>query len=439
MGQGTQRVQVRGECQHHRAARYNHSMDIAVVGAGPAGIMAALQASRGGAQVTLFDHNARIGRKLLVTGSGRCNLTNQAVSPSAYYGPSTAWMSRFLSEFTPTDLLRELVALGAPAFATSDGWYYPLSESAQALTAILEEALARAGVRLRLSTHISAFSRVNERFRLQIGPAEQRQEESFDALVAAAGGRAYPELGARGELFDSLARLGHTVRPLLPALGPIHASLGAFQALQGLRFDAQTAILEGGQPLAETQGNLIVTASGFNGPGVMNLSHWPHLRPGRRLTLRINFLGSRSADFDLRLAARAGSALSLQAFLWGWLPPKAAQVFLSVAGLKGSAALSALDELQAERLRQALTGAEFTISSGGTFRDSQVTVGGVPAEESAPQSCRSMRVPGLYLVGETLDVAGPCGGFNLHFAFGSGYLAGRDLAAPANLLDKERT
>ena len=86
MGQGTQRVQVRGECQHHRAARYNHSMDIAVVGAGPAGIMAALQASRGGAQVTLFDHNARIGRKLLVTGSGRCNLTNENARPDRYHG-----------------------------------------------------------------------------------------------------------------------------------------------------------------------------------------------------------------------------------------------------------------------------------------------------------------------------------------------------------------
>lgn len=403
-------------------------MDIAVIGAGPAGIMAALRAAGGGARVTLFEHNLRVGRKLLVTGSGRCNLTNQSLNAAAYTIADQGWMNAFLAAFSPADLRQELDALGIPTFATPDGWVYPLSESAQSVVSILEEALLQRQVNLRVAINITGFSHCITVFELQIGPPGQHRTETFDALVVAAGGKAYPELGSKGELFPSLARLGHTVNPLRPALGPIHARLGAYQLLKGLRFDVLAAILKGNRCLGETDGNLIVTEQGFNGPGVMNLSHWVALEEPASLKLRLDFLGQKASLFTGGMANRSRSQQSVQSYISAFMAPKASDLFIRVAGLDPTLPLRDLTTREVAALTAALQQASFQVTGAGIFKDSQVTVGGVPVAEVDPTTCQSRLVPGLYLVGETLDVAGPCGGYNLHFAFGSGFLAGQHLA-----------
>ena len=134
-------------------------MRIAVIGAGAAGIMTALQAAPGVGELSLFEHNQTIGRKLLVTGSGRCNLSNDAVDPSLYYCQDPEWISSFLDTFPVADLRDVFEKLGIPTFKTDDGWYYPLSQSAQAVVEILKERLDEAGLRLRVATEVEWFSR----------------------------------------------------------------------------------------------------------------------------------------------------------------------------------------------------------------------------------------------------------------------------------------
>jgi predicted Rossmann fold flavoprotein len=401
-------------------------MDIGIIGAGASGIFAALTAAQGGAHVTLFDHNAEIGKKLLVTGSGRCNLTNAALSPEKYSCADTAWMQAFLHAFPLQALLAELDTLGIPTHHSDDGWYYPLSDSAHSVVDILRQALLARGVELCLSTEIVDFGLQGGRFTVRFPSGEPARTQSFDKLVVAAGGKAYPALGSRGELFPTLARLRHTVVPLVPALGPLTLQLGVWKALQGLRFDVKTGIWSGQELLGESFGNVIFTAWGLNGPGVMNLSHLAARQPSQKLSLSLDFGAAFGDEFERRLSK--DNQANLKAVLEAFFPPKAAEFFLAQARISPKARLAELSRAQAQQLWSTLRDTRLPITGTKGFDQSQVTAGGVPVGEVDPLTCQSRRIPGLYLVGETLDVVGPCGGYNLHFAFGSGYLAGRDLA-----------
>jgi len=414
-------------------------MNIAVIGAGPAGLMAAIQAAEGGGRITLFEHNPTIGRKLLVTGSSRCNLTNDAVAAEAYYCEDQAWMESFLAAFGVEEFRRAFDRLGIPTQKTDDGWYYPRSQSAQAVVEILGEELAKREVELRVATHVVTFSRKEETFEVENTSLGSHQSETFDQLVVGAGGKAYPELGSRGELFGALERLGHRVRSLLPALGPIFTELGVFKELQGQRFDVLASIWRGEEKLGQTTGNIILNQDGFNGPGVMNLSHLVALNPGAELTLQVNFIAPFWSDFADILTGQVANPCSLRAGLLRYFSPKSTDFFIRQAKLDPVAKLNALTEDQIRQLLAVTAEAKFQVTGAGSFRNSQVSVGGVPVGEVDPLSMGSRLIPGLYLVGETLDVVGPCGGFNLHFAFGSGYLAGMHLAGLQKQKSKERS
>ena len=401
-------------------------MDIAVIGAGPAGIMAALQAARSVRSVTLIEQNPSIGRKLLVTGSGRCNLSNTAIQTNNYTSSDSDWITSFLQACPPEDLLKEINALGIPTFSTNDGWVYPLSQSAGAMVAVLVARLQESGVKLRVATKVEAVRAAKpgegNGFQLTLTTEDGKREEICQHLVVASGGKAYPQLGSRGNLFQSLQALGHTLLPVHPALGPILVKLGAWQALRGLRFDALASIWMDHEKISESLGNLIFTEKGFNGPAVMNLSHLVPIHPAGSLRLRLDLTAPFQPGFAQAWAACPDSKPALRAFLLGYFPPKAVDFFLTTA--LGNKNLSLK-----QPLLQTLQHAEFTINGAGDFNNSQVSTGGVPVIEVSPTDMRSSLVPHLYLVGETLDVIGPCGGYNLHFAFGSGWLAGRALAA----------
>jgi len=304
-------------------------MNIAVIGAGPAGLMAAIQAAEGGGRITLFEHNPNIGRKLLVTGSSRCNLTNDAIDAKAYTCEDTDWMGVFLGAFGVEEFRRALDRLGIPTQKTDDGWYYPRSQSAQAVVEILGEALAERKIELRVATHVVSFSQRDRYFEIESTGLGVHQRETFDQLIIGAGGKAYPELGSRGELFGSLERLGHTVRPLVPALGPILVELGAFKELKGQRFDVLASVWRGDEKLGQTTGNLIINQDGFNGPGAMNLSHLVALHPEADLTLQVNFIAPYWSDLADILTGQVAHPCSLRAGLLRYFSPKSADFFIN--------------------------------------------------------------------------------------------------------------
>jgi len=398
------------------------SNSIAIIGAGPAGMTAALYAAHSGKQVTLIDSNAQVGRKLLVTGSGRANLTNRGVSPEKYASASDAssWLKVLFDQFGPGDLLKMLKEMGLLTFCTPDGWYYPVSESAQTVVAAFASALERAGVELMLEYKVTAIRKSSGGFVLTF---ENAPDLACEQLLVAAGGKAYPTLGSRGECFPALKAMGHTVRPLLPALGPLTCEMKQYQKLQGVRLDARVTLIDT-VAIAETTGNLIFTQWGLNGPAVMDLSHLVAHLPNEKLYLRLNFLPYHEEAVRAQIKAHRNEEYPLEVIPCSSLPPKLTQFVLTQAGLKAGTTLNKCSDKQLETLMSWIT--EFSVEVVGVrdFDTCQVTAGGVPVDEVDPLTMQSKLVPGLYLAGETLDVVGPCGGYNLQFAFSTGAVAG---------------
>ena len=384
---------------------------------------AAYEAASAGQQVTLFDRNDRPGRKLLVTGSGRCNISNDGVHAERYHGPSQAWMTDLLAGFGVADLMAVLRRIGVLTTRTSDGWYYPISDSAQTVAAAWSAALESTGVHLHLSTHVDRITPTSSGFKIKYTGPDGTTSSLFDRVILAAGGVAYPNLGSQGDFFQWLGEIGHSLRPNHPALAPVLVDLGDWKSLHGIRMDAGTALIQNGQVLARGAGNFIVTEWGLNGPAVMDVSHAVLADAGQILS--INLLHFFEAEFHTYLREQSSTPLPIGVFLGAFLPPKLRTLYLQRLGLAESLPLNQLDPKKKSQLISALSDTRLPVRGVRGYEFCQVSAGGVDPAEVDPHTLESRIQPGLYLVGETLDVVGPCGGYNLHYAFASGALAGR--------------
>jgi len=395
---------------------------IGIVGAGPAGIMAALGAARAGADVLLFDTNDMVGRKILVTGNGRCNISNANAAAALYTSADRHFLEVAFREYGPSPTLSRLGDLGIPVYITPDGWCYPLSNSAANVAAALAAAVELAGVTVHLKTKISDIRPTFDGFDLAAGGPSHTYE--VDRVVVATGGKAYPALGSKGHIFPVLESLGHTIVPIRPALVPIVADVKHLHKLQGVRLDVGLTLLEGEGVLGKAAGNMMFTQSGFSGPAAMNLSHLVSARPGADLTLAIDLLSNHRDMLWMELYRWREKAVPVSVALGSLLPPKIAPALLPMAGLSPEVRVTELTLDDQDRLLDLLS--HLTVRVRGTrgFDSAQVSTGGVPVTEVEPETMESRVVPGLHLAGEVLDVVGPCGGYNLQFAFTSGVLAG---------------
>ncbi len=398
---------------------------------------AALQAAWSGAPVTLFERNPVLGRKVLATGSGRCNLTNDGVSGEKYACADAAWMDTLFGQFGVRDLIDMLAGIGVLVQKTDDGWYYPLSNSAQSVVEAFTSALTLAGVTQVTDCMVSSMRVRGKKIAVRFARGGQAVEEEFEQVIVSAGGAAHPALGSRGELFPVLERLGHSVQPKRPALAPLEVDLGTesqaqWQAkLQGMRLDAGVTLWQGARRLASTRGNLIFTEWGLNGPAVMDLSHLVSAREGAALELSLNALAFVQDEFDRLLVRQRASRMPARVFLDAFFSPKVGLTYLKNARVPEDAALGQLQDSVLERLVGNLKDTRLAVKGVRGFEYCQVSAGGVPIAEVDPHSMQSRRIKGLYLTGETLDVVGPCGGYNLQYAFSSGAVAGRAAAKDA--------
>ncbi len=396
---------------------------VGIIGAGAAGIAAALEAARRGATVLLFDSNPRIGRKLMTTGSGRCNLSNGAVSADRYVTTHPQRLAQALERFSQARLIQWLDELGVPTYATEDGWGYPISNAAANVVDIFEARLKQAGVAVHLRTLIQDIQPVRSGFRL-IQPDRSQPPFAVETLIVASGGKAYPQFGSRGELLGVIERLGHTILPVYPALAPLLTDRRPLHKLQGVRLDARLQLYGGDDCLDETIGNIIFTAWGINGPGVMDLSHAVGAHQHQPLRLVIDFVHRHEKTLQKLFNQPENQDLPLRILLEAVLPAKVAALFVERAGLPPSITLKELAEKPKQDLLHDLRNAEVAVKGSRGFEFSQASTGGVPLDEIDPTTMQSERQAGLFFAGEVVDVVGPCGGFNLHWAFTSGWLAG---------------
>ena len=471
---------------------YSNSRFICIIGGGPAGMMAAIAAARAGARVRLFDRMHRVGKKLLVTGNARCNLTNVACGPVHYHGGDPDFVRQALLKLGPAQTRAFFEELGILTKVEDGGKVFPLCGQASAVLDVLRYEMRRLGVEELCDTRIRAIEkRGGSRGGFVLcGPDEMRIE--CDRVVLAAGGKAVPNLGSNGSGFDLARQLGHTIVEPFPALVQITLDAPFLKHLKGVRIQGAARLVIGNRPTPYLRDEILMTDYGATGIPILQLSrlvgenamegsergeahaaepekpggapahaakpekpggapaqaaksqrepaHFAQApqppahaaKPHAPLSLEIDILPDiKEADLQSLLMERfcAHPDRSLEFSLVGLIHKRLLAVSLKAAGIADAGQpCGGVEWREAGLIAGAIKRWRIPVSGTQSWMHAQVTAGGVSTAEIDPATMASRLAPGLFFAGEVIDVDGDCGGYNLQWAWSSGHLAGASAA-----------
>ena len=396
-------------------------MNVCVIGGGAAGMLAALTAAENGHRVLLLERQSRVGRKLLATGNGRCNLSNYNVSPAHYHGGS-GFCAHALEQFDVATTLQYFAGLGLLTTSEEDsGRIYPMSNMAGSVLDVLRYALERPEIDLQTGQTVTAVRKTPEGFSVKT------ETDIFSAqrLILAAGGAAGSKVGGVMDGYRLAKSLGHHRTALYPSLVQLKTDPTYPRALKGVKAQCGISICRGTQVLARNSGEVLFTEYGVSGPAIFDLSRSVSAG-GDGLTCLLNFFPDWEEAEVLHWLSQRQTAMAAHeasTLLVGSCHTRLGQMICKSAGFTNqTAARLTRDDLR----RIARQATHFALPITGTcgFDQAQVTAGGLDTAEFDPQTLQSRLVPGLYACGELLDVDGDCGGYNLQWAWSSGRLAG---------------
>lgn len=398
---------------------------VTVVGGGASGMVAAIAAARQGAEVTIIEHMDRVGKKLLSTGNGRCNLTNLSLAEKCYHCSQKGFPMKVLNRFGVQDTLDFFWDLGLVT-KSKNGYIYPNSEQAAAVLDLLRLELEHEKVCVLLSSEIrQPIQKKRGRFLVRIG----KGDISSDALILAAGSRAAPVTGSDGSGYQLARKFGHRILTPLPALVQLRCSGKYFKQLAGVRCEARVTLYSEGRKLAADTGEVQLTDYGISGIPTFQVSRFASkkLAEGKEVHAVLDFMPSMTKT-DVRDFLKRRVALlperKCRDFLTGVFHKKLAFVLLRLSGIAEEQSVGKVADASWEQLLDQIKGFEAPVTATNSFEQAQVCCGGADTREVVPETLESRLVPGLYLVGELLDVDGVCGGYNLQWAWSTGYLAG---------------
>ncbi len=405
---------------------------VGIVGGGASGMVAAIAAAREGAHVTLLERGGRIGRKLLVTGNGRCNLGNRALSQQEYYCGDSAWLGGCLGQFGTEDTVHFFGSLGL-LIKDRGGYLYPACEQASVVLDVLRAELKARKVQVVTDCKINGVHGGRD------GKIVLESDEGsflFDHVVLACGGRAAPRTGSDGNGYALAAALGHTIMPTVPALVQLRCREDYFRAVAGVRADAEVRLCRKGRPAVSERGELQLVEYGISGIPVFQLSRRVGLllREGGEVEISLNLLPDMDeAGMEELVQSREPlrEGRTVEEFFTGLLHKKIMMLFIKQAGLKPSLPAREASPEGLERVYGLCRDWRVHVTASNSYEHAQVTAGGVDVGE-VTAGLESKKFPGVFFAGEMLDVDGRCGGYNLQWAWCSGYLAGRAAALCAD-------
>jgi len=399
-----------------------------IIGGGAAGLAAALSARKCAPQleITVLERLDRVGKKILATGNGRCNLTNSTASPTHYYSSCWPRLKEAMADMQPKQVLDFFEDLGLLCQEEEEGRIYPYCKQASMVVDVFLQALERAKIRVRCSAAVTGIRWKKDRFSLRTAEGEML---SADVVILAAGGRAAPKLGSDGSGFALAAALGHSCTPLYPALVALKCDMHHHGGLKGIRAEAGLTLMAGSRELGRERGEVQFAEYGLSGIPVMQLSgRLARLKKGEKCTALVDLFPDLTAEALFRLLKKRQQQDlrgTLETLLLGTIHKRLAYAVLKTAGLQPlSRNTATLTNGELHRLAETLKAWPFAVTGTQGWEFAQVTGGGVPLTEIDTKTMMSVLRPGLYLAGEVLDVAGDCGGFNLHWAWCSGIRAG---------------
>ncbi len=403
--------------------------DAMIIGGGASGLAAACALSEAGARTVILEKQGRVGRKLLSTGNGRCNLTNFRAAPENYHGARAA-AARALELCSPGDVAAFFEKIGVPCTEDAEGRVYPMSNQAASVLDALRLYAAEHGCEILTDCAV-------ERLRPEKGgfcawTADGRRITGRCALVCT-GGLAAPKLGGCGDGYRLLEALGHCSAAKLPAIAALRTPPETVRALKGQRAECAVSLVVDGRTLRTERGEILFAESGVSGIAAMQLARAcaEALRAEKRCAVKIDFLPDAGDVFGM-LCDRAErlSTRAMDDFLNGIVTKRIGQALVKAAGIEPlSRPAESLSTRELRRLGELLSAWTIPVTGVQGFEQAQVTAGGILLKDFDWDAMESRLVPGLYAAGEVLDVDGDCGGFNLQWAWSSALIAARAMLA----------
>ncbi len=424
--------------KHHGKANVfmnvNDRSKIAIIGGGASGMMAALVAARGGATVTIYEHMDRIGKKILMTGNGKCNFSNLSFSDKDYYTNNTDLIKSVFEQFSNQDAMNFFVKNGV-LVKEKNQYLYPLTEQASTILDLFRRELEQSGVTIHTSYEVTKIVVMKDRsasgqeqnlFKIQDDPTV------YQKVIIACGGKAAPKSGSDGSGYRLAQTLGHEVIQPLPALVQLRSSESYFKAIAGVRTEAILKLCVEGKVITEESGELQLTDYGISGIPVFQLSGLAAmaLSEKKRVEVIIDFIPSVSKEDLKEYVTEQGMRFQnaevpplLEEILQGLMNKKIVMMLMKQSGMKADTKINQLTPLELDKLLGRIKKWYVKITNTNPFANAQVCRGGIDCMQVS-HSCESLLIPGIYFTGEILNVDGRCGGYNLQWAWSSGVVAG---------------
>lgn len=394
-------------------------MNIIIIGAGPAGMVAAINAKNENNNVILIEKNDRVGKKLLATGNGRCNYTNLNLSEDNYSSPS--FVKETIDEFSNEDLINYFSLLGLES--TTDGnRVYPITLKANSVLNILIYWLDKKGIDIRSNTEVKEIKRNKNGFDV----ITSHDKIEADIVIAAFGGKSMPASGSDGKSFEILKKLGLKITELKPALTQVKLESKYLKHLSGTKVLGKAKLFKKNKEIDERNGEILFTNYGISGPPILDLS--VNISEGNFIEVPlINNVDENTVD---KLYSRYYMLedFSLEEYLMGIVDKKFIHYIIDYLNLDKNTAMNMISMADFQKIIEILLKSKFKVIGTTGFKNSQVTRGGVDLSEVNNYDYSSKKFKNLYIIGEALNIDGDCGGYNLHFAFASGYRLGKILS-----------
>lgn len=419
-------------------------INVAIVGAGASGMMAAIEAARCGAQVTLFEKSDRVGRKILATGNGKCNLSNLSFDLEQYYCKDKLKLHGMFRQFSVKDTIAFFENMGL-MIRDKNGYLYPYSEQASSVLDTLRIQMENVGVKIISESEITTvtYNKGEKSFKIKNTAG---QSFSFPKLILACGSPASLKKGEGLSGYRLAEQLGHKIQKVVPGLVQLKTEENYMKALAGVRCQAGIKLYINGQEKAQESGEVQFTDYGVSGIPVFQISRIAAyaLETGEKVQICVDFFPNYEESVYKEMIEkrfRAKGTKTLEQFLLGTVNKKINMVMIKQAGLKPDVKTSDIDEQKVYNLMQQYKDFCIPISQANTIDKAQICAGGVDFTQ-VTEKLESKLIDGLFLTGEMLDVDGKCGGYNLQWAWTSGYIAGKNAAGTMqddlNINDIER-
>ena len=398
---------------------------VAVIGGGASGMMAAVTAASEGARVILLEHKDRIGKKILSTGNGRCNFTNIHQEPICYHSEDPLFPWEVVERFNAQAVISFFFQLGVYS-KNRNGYIYPNSDQASAVLDAFRMELDRLKVEIRTGVECREIRPGKKGFTVLTDQGPVRA----DRVILCAGSKAAPTTGSDGSGYDLAKKLGHRILPVLPALTALKCEEKFFKSIAGVRANGSVSIWSGGECIAKDTGEIQLTDYGISGIPVFQVSRYASklLYEKKETDAVLDFMPDftkEQTNAFLRARAKTRSDKSAEMFLIGLFHKKLCDLWIRLSEIPRQRKAGELTEDEIARLTSLIKEFRVRVRETNPYDKAQVCCGGVDTREVNPETLESVYVPGVYFAGEILDVDGMCGGYNLTFAWASGYVAGK--------------